>query len=138
MTSSCRSSRPTTKRRVVRDFRADRGIRAAQHAHLERLRAIERYPSLHIHEPGQSRRRQIFSGRFSISCAREALSAASIDEIKTAVRAKSLMLTDAQMDGSYSRFAICKSDPSFAHAIEEARKGNSRVAEGIWLQIYEN
>src|SRR5262249_38724808 len=29
-------------------------------------------------------------------------------------------------------------DPSFQRAVDEAKKGNGRVAEGIWRQIYES
>jgi tetratricopeptide (TPR) repeat protein len=111
--------------------------RAAQRAHLERLRVVERYPGRTFTSP-DNLAKQILSGAILDLLAREALSAASIEEIETAVRAKSTKLTDAQIDRFIQSLRDLKGDPSFGRAVEEARKGNTRVAEGIWLQIYEN
>ncbi len=111
--------------------------RAAQRAHLERLSEVERYPGCMFTSP-DNLAKQILSGAIVDLLAREALSAASIDEIETAVRAKSPKLTAAQIDRFIQSLRDLKGDPSFARAVEEARNGNTRVAEGIWLQIYEN
>ena len=111
--------------------------RAAQRAHLERLSEVERYPGCTFTSP-DNLAKQILSGAIVDLLAREALSAASIDEIETAVRAKSPKLTAAQIDRFIQSLRDLKGDPSFARAVEEARNGNTRVAEGIWLQIYEN
>ena len=110
---------------------------AAQRAHLERLRAVERYPGDPFTSP-DNLAKQILSGAILDLLAREALSEASIDEIETAVRAKSPKLTDAQINRFIQSLRELKGDPSFARAVEEALKGNTRVAEGIWLQIYED
>src|SRR5262249_5556655 len=70
--------------------------------------------------------------------ARERLSTATIEEIEAVVRKKSPDLTTAQIDRFIQSLRDLKGDPSFARAVEEARNGNTRVAEGIWLQIFEN
>jgi tetratricopeptide (TPR) repeat protein len=93
--------------------------RAAQRLHLERLRAFERYPGCTFTSP-DNLAKQILSGA------------------RTAVRAKSPKLTATQIDRFIQSLRELKGDPSFARAVEEAQKGNTRVAEGIWLQIYEN
>ena len=71
--------------------------RAAQRAHLERLSEVERYPGCTFTSP-DNLAKQILSGAIVDLLAREALSAASIDEIETAVRAKSPKLAAAQID----------------------------------------
>jgi hypothetical protein len=68
--------------------------------------------------------------------ARERLSTATIEEIEAVVRKKSPDLTTAQIDRFIQSLRDLKGDPSFARAVEEARNGNTRVAEGIWLQIF--
>ena len=77
------------------------------------------------------------SGPIPDLLAREALSAASIDEIKTAVRAKSLMLTDAQMDGfiqwlrgSQERSVLCARHRG---SPERQQPGSRKISS-----IYEN
>jgi tetratricopeptide (TPR) repeat protein len=70
--------------------------------------------------------------------ARERLSTATLEEIEAVVRKKSSDLTAAQIDRFIQSLRDLKGDPSFARAVEAARNGNTRVAEGIWLQIYEN
>ena len=47
-------------------------------------------------------------------------------------------LTTTQIDQFLESLRKLRGDPSFARAVEEARKGNTRVAEGIWHQIYED
>ena len=118
-------------------FASTEESRAAQRAHLERLRAVERYPGCTFTSP-DNLAKQIFSGAILDLLARESLSAASIEQIETAVRAQSPKLTAAQIDRFIQSLRELKGDPSFARAVEEARNGNTRVAEGIWLQIYEN
>ena len=103
----------------------------------ERLRAVERYPGCTFTSP-DNLAKQILSGAILDLLARELLSAASIEQIETAVRAKSPKLTAAQIDRFIQSLRELKSDPSFARAVEEAQNGNTRVAEVIWLQIYEN
>jgi tetratricopeptide (TPR) repeat protein len=66
------------------------------------------------------------------------LGAATVEEIEAAVRAKSPKLTTTQIDQFIQSLRELRGDPSFKRAVEEARKGNTRVAEGIWLQIYED
>jgi hypothetical protein len=70
--------------------------------------------------------------------AQELLSTATIEQIEIAVRAKSPKLTATQIDRFIQSLRELKGDLSFVRAIGEAQKGNTRVAEGIWLQIYEN
>jgi hypothetical protein len=111
--------------------------RAAQRLHLERLRAVERYPGCTFISP-DNLAKHILSGAIVDLLARDLLGAASIEQIETAVRAKSPKLTAAQIDRFIQSLRELRGDPSFARAVEEARKGNTRVAEGIWLQIYED
>jgi tetratricopeptide (TPR) repeat protein len=111
--------------------------RAAQRMHLERLRAFEGYPGCTFTSP-DNLAKHILSGAILDLLAGEALGAATIEQIETAVRDKSPKLTAAQIDRFIQSLRELKGDPSFARAVEEAQKGNTRVAEGIWLQIYEN
>jgi tetratricopeptide (TPR) repeat protein len=111
--------------------------RAAQRLHLERLRAVERYPGSTFTSP-DNLAKQILSGAILDLLARESLDAATIERIEAAVRTKSPKLTATQIDRFIQSLRELKGDPSFARAVEEAQKGNARVAEGIWLQIYEN
>jgi hypothetical protein len=111
--------------------------RAAQRMHLERLRAFERYPGCTFTTP-DNLAKQILSSAILDLLARELLSAASIEQIETALRAKSPKSTETQIDRFIQSLRELRGDPSFARAVEEAQKGNTRVAEGIWLQIYEN
>jgi tetratricopeptide (TPR) repeat protein len=66
------------------------------------------------------------------------LGAVTVEEIEAAIRAKSPKLTTTQIDQFIQSLRELRGDPSFRRAVEEAQKGNTRVAEGIWLQIYEN
>ncbi len=118
-------------------FTPTEASRAAQRAHLERLSEVERYPGCTFTSP-DNLAKQILAGAILDLLAREALGAASIEQIETAVRAKSPKLTAAQIDRFIQSLRDLKGDPSFARAVEEARNGNTRVAEGIWLQIYDN
>ncbi len=76
--------------------------RVVQRAHLERLSEVERYPGCTFTSPDKLAK-QILSGAILDLLARESLSAASIDEIETAVRAKSPKLTRPRSTGSSSR-----------------------------------
>jgi hypothetical protein len=111
--------------------------RAAQRLHLERLRAVERYPGSTFTSP-DNLAKQILSGTILDLLARELLGAATIEQIEAAVRSKSPKLTATQIDRFIQSLRELNGDPSFARAVEEAQKGNTRVAEGIWLQIYED
>src|SRR5262249_36393367 len=55
-----------------------------------------------------------------------------------AIKAKSPNLTPTQIEQFIGALREACGDPSFERAVEEAKKGNTRVAEGIWRQIYEN
>jgi tetratricopeptide (TPR) repeat protein len=66
------------------------------------------------------------------------LSAASIEEITATLRVKSPRLTATQIDQFIQSLRELRGDPSFGQAVEEAKNGNTRVAEGILRQIYEN
>jgi tetratricopeptide (TPR) repeat protein len=111
--------------------------RSAQRMHLEWLRAEERYEGCMFTSP-DNLAKHILSGAILDLLSRESLGAATIEQIETAVRAKSPKLTATQIDRFTQSLRELKGDPSFARAVEEAKEGNTRVAEGIWLQIYEN
>ena len=68
----------------------------------------------------------------------DVLGAATVEQIAGAIRAKSPNLTPIQIEQFIQSLRDARGDPSFARAVEEAKKGNTRVAEGIWRQIYEN
>jgi len=80
----------------------------------------------------------VFKGVQALFFPPDVLRAATIEQIEIAVRAKSPKLTATQIDQFIQSLRELKGDPSFERAIEEAQKGNTRVAEGIWRQIYEN
>ena len=79
-----------------------------------------------------------FSGIQALVFPRDALAAATVEQIEKVLRAKSPQLTPTQIDRFVQSLREARGDPSFQHAVEEAQKGNTRIAEGIWLQIYEN
>ena len=118
-------------------FAPTEASRAAQQAHLARLAALEHYPGGTFTSP-DNLAKLILSGAILDLLARERLGAATVEEIETALRAKTPKLTSAQIDRFIQSLQELRGDPSFARAVEEARMGNTRVAEGIWLQIYEN
>jgi tetratricopeptide (TPR) repeat protein len=66
------------------------------------------------------------------------LSAATVEQIEATLRLKSPKLTATQIDQFIQSLRELRGDPSFERAVDEAKKGNTRVAQGIWLQIYEN
>ncbi|MFG3596467.1 esterase/lipase family protein [Bradyrhizobium sp. RDI18] len=68
----------------------------------------------------------------------DVLGAATIEQITAAVRAKSPTLTQQQSDRFIEVLKETRGEPTFKSAVEAAKKGDTRVAEGIWRQIYEN
>ena len=60
------------------------------------------------------------------------LNAASVEQIENALRIKSPNLTSAQIEQFIKSLREARGDPSFDRAVEEANRGNTRVAEGIW------
>jgi tetratricopeptide (TPR) repeat protein len=118
-------------------FKPTDASRAAQRMHLERLRAFERYPGCTFTTP-DNLAKQILSSAIVDLLARELLNAATVEQIETVLRAKSPKPTDTQIDRFMQSLRELRGDPSFVRAVEEAQKGNTHVAEGIWLQIYEN
>ena len=68
----------------------------------------------------------------------DVLGTATVEQIEGALRDRSPPLTAAQIDQFLQSLRSLRGDPSFARAVEEARKGNTRVAEGIWRHIYED
>jgi tetratricopeptide (TPR) repeat protein len=68
----------------------------------------------------------------------DVLGTATVEQIELALANRSPPLTAAQIDRFLKSLRELRGDPSFARAVEEARKGNTRVAEGIWRQIYED
>jgi tetratricopeptide (TPR) repeat protein len=80
----------------------------------------------------------LFKGIEALFFPPDALGAASVQQITGAIRAKSPNLTPAQIEQFIGALREARGDPSFERAVEEAKRGNTRVAEGIWRQIYEN
>jgi len=80
----------------------------------------------------------LFKGIESLFFPLDVLSKASVEQITTVIRAKSPNLTAIQIEQFINALRQARGDPSFERAVEEAKKGNTRVAEGIWRQIYEN
>ena len=80
----------------------------------------------------------LFKGIEALFFPPDALGAASVEQITGAIRAKSPNLTPTQIEQFIGALREARGDPSFERAVEEAKKGNTRVAEGIWRQIYEN
>ena len=80
--------------------------------------------------------RLLFKGIEALFFPPDALGAASVEQITGAIRAKSPNLTPTQIEQFIGALREARGDPSFERAVEEAKKGNTRVAEGIWRQIY--
>jgi len=79
-----------------------------------------------------------FKGLQAILFPPDLLGQATIEQIASALREKSPRLTPTQIDQFIQSLREARGDPSFERAVEEAKKGNTRIAEGIWLQIYED
>jgi hypothetical protein len=80
----------------------------------------------------------LFTGVRQILFPPDVLGKASVDQIEMTLRERKPPLTTTQIDQFLESLRKLRGDPSFARAVEEARKGNTRVAEGIWHQIYED
>src|SRR5262249_8266677 len=80
----------------------------------------------------------LFKGTEALFFPPDVLGKASAEQITGAIRAKSPNLTPTQIEQLIGALREARGDPSFERAVEEAKKGNTRVAEGIWRQIYEN
>jgi hypothetical protein len=68
----------------------------------------------------------------------ELLNATTVEQIAAAIRAKAPGLTTEQIDQFIHSLRELRGDPSFGQAVEAAKKRNTRIAQGIWLQIYKN
>ncbi len=79
-----------------------------------------------------------FTGLRELVFPRDVLGTATVEQIETALRNRSPPLTTTQIDQFLQSLRRLRGDPSFERAVEEARKGNTRVAEGIWRHIYED
>jgi tetratricopeptide (TPR) repeat protein len=80
----------------------------------------------------------IFKGTQALFFPPDVLGATTVEQITSAIRTKSPNLTPAQIEQFIAALRDARGDPSFARAVEEAKKGNTRVAEGIWRQIYDD
>ena len=82
----------------------------------------------------------LFKGTEALFFPPDVLGKASVEQITGAIKAKSPNLTPTQRELYINalRELEREGEPSFEHAVEEAKKGNTRVSEGIWRQIYEN
>ena len=66
------------------------------------------------------------------------LQAATVQQIEEALQLKHPDLTPEQIDRFIQSLREARGDPTFDKALEEATNGNTRVAEGILRQIYED
>jgi tetratricopeptide (TPR) repeat protein len=80
----------------------------------------------------------LFKGTEALFFPPDVLGKASVEQITAAILAKSPNRTPIQIEQFIDALRQARGDPSFERAVEEAKKGNTRVAEGIWRQIYEN
>ena len=80
----------------------------------------------------------LFTGVRQLLFPPDVLGTATVEQIETALRNRTPPLTPTQVDQFLRSLRGLRGEPSFAHAVEEARKGNTRVAEGIWRHIYED
>jgi tetratricopeptide (TPR) repeat protein len=80
----------------------------------------------------------LFKGTEALFFPPDVLGKASVEQITGAIRAKSPNLTPTQIEQFIGALREARGDPSFERAVEEAKKGHTRMAEGIWRQIYEN
>jgi hypothetical protein len=79
-----------------------------------------------------------FKGTQALFFPPDVLGKASVEQITGAILAKSPNLTPTQIEQFIGALRQARGDPSCERAVEEAKKGNTRVAEGVWRQIYEN
>src|SRR5262249_39071919 len=80
----------------------------------------------------------LFKGTEALFFPPDVLGKASVEQITGVIRAQSPNLTPTQIEQFINALRQARNEPSFERAVEEAKKGNTRVAEGIWRQIYEN
>jgi tetratricopeptide (TPR) repeat protein len=80
----------------------------------------------------------LFKGTEALFFPPDVLGKASAEQIAGAIRAKSPFLTPIQIELVTNAIREARGDPSFERAVEEGKKGNTHVVEGIWRQIYEN
>jgi tetratricopeptide (TPR) repeat protein len=67
-----------------------------------------------------------------------ALPAGTVEPIEDLLRNRHPPLTAKQIDQFIESLRKLRGDPTFEHAVEEAKKGKTHIAEGIWRQIYED
>ena len=80
----------------------------------------------------------LFKGTQALFFPADPLGKATVEQITGAIRAKSPELSPIQIENFIDALRAVRGEPSFGSAVEQAKKGNTRVAEGIWRQIYEN
>ena len=80
----------------------------------------------------------LFKGTEALFFPPDVLGKATVEQITGVIRAQSPNLTPTQIEQFIGALREARGEPSFEHAVEEAKKGNTRVAQGIWHQIYEN
>ncbi len=79
----------------------------------------------------------LFVGARETFFARDPLSKASVAQIERALALKNPELSDEQIDRVIESLREARGEPNFRQAVEQAEKGNTEIAIGIWKQIFE-
>ena len=79
-----------------------------------------------------------FKGVEAIFFPSDPLQDVTVQQIEQVLSLKRPELTPEQIDRFISSLRAARGDATFEKAVEEAAKGNTRVAEGMWRQIYED
>jgi tetratricopeptide (TPR) repeat protein len=80
----------------------------------------------------------LFVGTREIFFPPDPFNKASVEQMVKAIQRKNPDLSREQIDRIILSLQEARGDPSFAKAVEEAKKGNTEIAIGMWKQIYEN
>ena len=80
----------------------------------------------------------VFKGTQAVFFPPDALGMATVEQIEEVLQKKEPPLTAVQIDQFVQSLRKLRGDPSFERAVDEARKGNTRVRQGIWRQIYDD
>ena len=78
-----------------------------------------------------------FNGVQTVFFPGDPLAKATIEEITEALQRKDPAPSPEEIDRFVDSLRGLAGEPSFEKAVDEAKRGNTRIAEGIWEQIYE-
>ncbi|MFN0191383.1 MAG: hypothetical protein ACKVP5_05305, partial [Aestuariivirga sp.] len=78
-----------------------------------------------------------FKGVEAVFFPGDPLSQATVEEITAALQSKDPPPSPEEIERYIGSLRALAGEPTFERAVEESKRGNTRIAEGIWGQIYE-